>query len=520
MPLKLRRVLLTSLLVALIISVTSPAEILLTNLAELSYGASYHWRRTVMLFLCIALILFALLSLVYWFSQPLFRFLEALLAAFAVLLLLNKNLLYGDYGAFDGRGLSIEPVTILSIAQLAVAMALVTQLWRKPRVINVLLPVMAVYTVTTLSLAAFNFRAAGNPWSSLLKHPFPVDQAFFQFSATEPNYLYILLDEVYGGSADEILRSDEDLAEAFEGFTFYSNVAGIYPTTIVSVPAILGGELYRNQQPVKDYLAGAFSNSALLNLLDSRGIEPFIHSSGMYCAHMPQVGCSDMGDMLPSEKAAAREHGEILDVAMFAMLPDILKPLLYNQGNWTFRRVVKPMDGLLPTSFQVDEFKFFIDETTIGSAGPGFRLYHNTVTHSPVKLDRNCARLRTNLPPVYSNYLEQDRCGFALTAKLLDKLRTLGIYDNTFIVISSDHGRPFVSDHHQDLFDESPSGASYRHYGYAHATLLVKPQESRDKLVFSDEPRSLLDVGKLFMRAIDPGDSSDQRLYPDNARPF
>ena len=520
MPKELQRVLLTSLLVALIISITSPAEILLTNIAELSYGASYHWRRATLLVLGITFFLFLLFSLAHWFSKSLFRFLEALVTSVAVLLLLNKNILYGDYGAFDGRGLSIEPLSLLSVLQVAVAVALVTLLWRKQQVTKVLIPVIAIYTLTTLSLAAFNFRASGNPWNALLKHPFPVEKAFFQFSATETNYLYILLDEVYGGSAMEILRSEEGLADSFEGFTFYSNVAGIYPTTIVSVPAILGGELYRNKQPVRDYLAEAFSNSSLLNLLKDREIETFIHSSGMYCSHLPGVACSDMGDMLPSEKAAAAEYGEILDIAMFAMLPDLLKPLLYQQGNWTFRRIIKPIDSLMPTSFQVQEFEFFINEMTVGETASSFKFYHNTVTHSPVKLDRNCTRLRTNLPPVYSSYLEQDRCGFALTAKLLDKLRELGVYDNTFIVVSSDHGRPFVSDHHQDLFDNSPSGASYKQYGYAHAILLVKPPAARDKLAFSREPRSLLDVGGLFTDAVGTGEPGAEAVYKAGARPF
>ena len=520
MPKELQRVLLTSLLVALIISITSPAEILLKNIAELSYGASYHWRRATLLVLGISFFLFLLFSLAYWFSKSLFRFLEALVTSVAVLLLLNKNILYGDYGAFDGRGLSIEPLSPLSILQLAIAVTLVTLLWRKQQVTKVLIPVIAIYTLTTLSLAAFNFRASGHPWNALLKHPFPVERAFFQFSATEPNYLYILLDEVYGGSAMEILRSGGRLADSFEGFTFYSNVAGIYPTTIVSVPAILGGELYRNKQPVRDYLAEAFSNSSLLNLLEDREINTFIHSSGMYCPHLPGVACSDMGDMLPSEKAAAVEHGEILDIAMFSMLPDLLKPLLYKQGNWTFRRIIKPIDDLLPTSFQVQEFEFFINEITAGETASSFKFYHNTVTHSPVKLDRNCTRLRANLPPVYGNYLEQDRCGFALIAKLLDKLRELGVYDNTFIVISSDHGRPFVSDHHQDLFDDSPSGASYKQYGYAHAILLVKPPAAREKLAFSGKPRSLLDVGDLFMSAVGTGKPSAQGAYKAGARPF
>ncbi len=300
MPKELQRVLLTSLLVALIISITSPAEILLTNIAELSYGASYHWRRAALLVLGITFFLFLLFSLAYWFSKSLFRFLEALVTSVAVLLLLNKNILYGDYGAFDGRGLSIEPLSLLSVLQVAVAVVLLTLLWRKQQVTKVLVPVIAIYTLSTLSLAAFNFRASGNPWNALLKHPFPVEKAFFQFSATETNYLYILLDEVYGGSAMEILRSEKGLADSFEGFTFYSNVAGIYPTTIVSVPAILGGELYRNKQPVMDYLAEAFSNSSLLNLLKDRDIDTFIHSSGMYFSHLPGVACSDLGDMWPS----------------------------------------------------------------------------------------------------------------------------------------------------------------------------------------------------------------------------
>ena len=519
MPKALIRPLFACLLLAFIAAYAGPIEIVLANIDELDYGVSFHLGSSSSVFIAATSAMFLLFVVTFLINKRIFRALEVAFLVIIVLTLVNKTLLYGDYGAFDGRGLDIDTLSVLSALQLTVAVTLLALFWRKRNSLSIALAMSALYTTITLAIA-FDAYASEGDRQVLTKHPFPVTKKYFQFSKSAPNYLYIVLDEVYGGSAREIFESDAISVDSFRGFTFYTDVAGVYPTTIASIPAILNGSLYQNGQAISDYIANSFATSELFKSLKQHSYPAYIHTSGMYCQHVDLESCSNMGDMLPSQKAADQEYGTALDLSIFKMAPEFLKPLVYNKGNWLFEDLLVRSGGSRRGSFQVDEFRYLIDEINPNGSSSSFKFFHNTVTHSPVKLDSNCNLLLRNRPPAYENYLEQDKCGFSLIRELMEKLQELEVYDNTFIVISSDHGRPFVPSSYENIFAESSSGASHKQYGYAHATLMVKPLHSREALTFSDSPMSLLDVGRLFQVAIEDPENDEPINANTGERPF
>ena len=74
-------------------------------------------------------------------------------------------------------------------------------------------------------------------------------------------------------------------------------------------------------------------------------------------------------------------------------------------------------------------------------------------------------------------YKEQARCAVKRVAEILDRLKDVGVYDKTFVVISSDHGiglppPQFVNDR------QTPMGTVARIAGNAMALLVVKPLNS------------------------------------------
>src|SRR4029453_6687902 len=57
----------------------------------------------------------------------------------------------------------------------------------------------------------------------------------------------------------------------FSGFTFFRNHMGAFPTTIVSIPAMLTGSVYRNQEPRRRFIARSFKKASLFSPLAARG---------------------------------------------------------------------------------------------------------------------------------------------------------------------------------------------------------------------------------------------------------
>lgn len=509
------------LLLSFILAVSVPFEIIITNIDEFNYGIFFHVRLSLTIFLLINASLFVFCVALFYIYKPALHLVESLLVSCVVIFLLNSAFLFGEYGAFDGRGLRIEALSMLSLLQLLIALVVFITVLVREEILFLFLKIGFAFTAITFFTNVVLFFNEGDYIS---KHPSPISEKYFQFSNTEPNYLYVLLDEVYGGSAKEIFKSNEPFVESYQGFTFFTDVAGVYPTTIMSIPAVLNKSLYKNTQPVSGFIKDSFSNSKLLNTLKTKGYPSFVHSSGMYCNKTKVENCSVMGSMNPNQKTADKEYGRAFDLAVFKAVPDILKSAIYNKGNWLFEKMVVQAGSESRGSFQVKEFNYFINELNTNADSSSFKFYHNTVTHSPVRHDESCDLLQENKKSEYKNYLPQDACGFFLVAKLVDKLKALGVYDNTYIVVSSDHGRPFVPSSYKEAFEEGHSGATSRQYGYAHAMLLVKPFKADGEIKFSNNPTSLLGISDLFIASIKSGITSEgedaQLLLPRGERPF
>ena len=70
---------------------------------------------------------------------------------------------------------------------------------------------------------------------------------------------------------------------------------------------------------------------------------------------------------------------------------------------------------------------------------PNYKYLHIGVPHWPVSLDANCNYTGAR-PLRRANYTDQARCGIRRVGEFLDKLRQLGLYDSSLIIVSSDHG--------------------------------------------------------------------------------
>jgi hypothetical protein len=114
------------------------------------------------------------------------------------------------------------------------------------------------------------------------------------------------------------------------------------------------------------------------------------------------------------------------------------------------------------------------------------------VPHWPVSLDANCNYIGAR-PMRRPNYTDQARCGIRRVGELLDKLRQLGLYDSSLIIISSDHGvalppNGFVGE--RDVFGGPLSEIA----GSSLALLVVKPPQSNGPVRISEAPSSISDI--------------------------
>ncbi len=487
MKAKTKQLVISVFLLTLYITIVSPLNILIGNYEEFNYGVMEVLFAALPYFI----VTFSVLIVPFLFLKGVVNrgYLSVIIFAL-IISVINSEILFGNYGAFDGRGLNIDEHSLISITQLLMTIAVAGAVFFS-KLRNKLIVFTSVFLVLNCALNVSLFIFSGGDFSKVPKSP---SQDFVNLSKDHPNYLYIILDEIYGGSTQEIFRTQNDLVDKFTGFTNYANTAGVYPTTIMSIPAILTSQLYKEGTDVDEFYSKSFKESPLLKTFRANDFDFKIHTVGRYCSELPNDTCSPTGTLGSGFTSVLNDYFRALNLSLFKSVPDILKKQVYNGGNWLVHEV-NGNDGY------IKEFDYFVDNLNVSSGPSTFRLFHTTLTHSPVRYSHSCELLEDNLPPNYKNYLGQDTCGFVQVSRIIDKLKELGVYDNTYLIISSDHGRPSIPTELEDTFLLNKNVSS-KEYGYAHATLMIKPLNAGDEFKTSHQPVSLIDIAPLIISDI------------------
>jgi hypothetical protein len=319
----------------------------------------------------------------------------------------------------------------------------------------------------------------------------------FDLSRTK-NVIHIVLDGFQSDVFEDILRDErERLDKSFTGAVFFADHAGAFPTTIASIPAMLTGDTsYRNEQPLQSYFRDRFENGSLFKSLRAAGYRvdnitgwPYDNSSETYLHSIPRPYLS------------YREHTrfaawELADLSLFRHAPHVLRDDIYNDQKWRFQQVFGPPDTSARryhpanAAAVLDEFAHRL---TPAVDGPLYKFIHVGIPHLPVVLDANCEFIGAVRSPDRVEYRGQARCAVTKAMAVVDRLKELGLYDSSLIVISSDHG----IGHTSPRFTHSrpmPSGALSRIAGKALALLIVKPPDSRGPVRISHAPTAISDV--------------------------
>ncbi|WP_179137811.1 sulfatase-like hydrolase/transferase [Candidatus Entotheonella palauensis] len=183
------------------------------------------------------------------------------------------------------------------------------------------------------------------------------------------------------------------------------------------------------------------------------------------------------------------------DLSLFRHVPMILKERIYNDGNWLFSDTTA--DGSSPYPDPV--IREWIQHIKVVDGPPRYKWYHFIGTHIPAQWDEQCRFLR-DMEHTRDNYKKQTLCVLNGIANFLAKLKEIGIYDQTAMVITGDHGcniPPF------DLKGSPKNGLlSSGTIGTARPALLVKQLDNHEPLQFNKAPSSMIDVAPTALALV------------------
>jgi len=338
------------------------------------------------------------------------------------------------------------------------------------------------------------------------EHPWRAEGAAQRLAglSAEKNVLVILLDSFQSDFFDEMLKREPELARTFEGFTYFSNAVGPAPTTYLALPAIHSGTLYRESDALRDtYRRGVVEGSFMTQLARSGYDAMLVNPLLTYCP--ADVLCDHQGTLVHGRlKSLAQAAAFLVDLAVFRIVPEALKPAVYNEGAWMASRALA--DEVVVTSNGV--LDLMAGSMHIEGRRPVARFLHLFSTHAPTSLDAGCQPVKG--PWTRGTAIAQDRCALTKVNAVLRRLQELGIYDRTAIAILADHGTGLQGRH--------PTAWIWG--DYASPLLLVKPFGARGELAHSARVVGLTDLAaSLCTWTADCRMESGSDLAHDSGKP-
>lgn len=294
-----------------------------------------------------------------------------------------------------------------------------------------------------------------------------------RFSTEHPNVLIIFLDRFMGSYIESILETDSQLVERLSGFTWYPRTVAAGQNSIAGVHPMLGGydytpvEMNARRAPLRDLSVEAFSilpyNFAArgyrVNLVSPRGLGftmagdcSVLQIEGVTCTHIPMSVVSrratQMGFAL-NELAKANYADLLVLLGSMRSAPYLAKEVVYRKGPW------RPyMDQSSATTFREwAQLQAFAELSLTNAREPNLNFVSSLLPHEPYYMGEDCeprrerfvvadeeVRRRGHISLFSLQHSIGARCTLLGVANYLDFLQRSGVYDNTRIVIVSDHG--------------------------------------------------------------------------------
>ncbi len=406
----------------------------------------------------------------------------------------QASILLWDYGVFDGRSTNWGEFDLYGWLDISlwIGLLIVSVRYTK-RVLPALTLAALILFIGQTALLLIQAGLERNSWNKNLSSTGEIPSAMFEVSQ-QKNIVHIILDSMQTDVFLE-LAEKQGLSDEFAGFTLFYENTGVTPHTSFAIPAIFSGEIYDGSESPSSYYKNSMTN----------GFQNELYRAGFTVNLIPQLSMRDSNYSnyykIPGsykgtvEDLKQQNAAQLLDIALFRGVPHFLRKALYNEGEWFLLARVLVGRDMPVRSFQ--EKIFFSDYTKnlkLGGDTPAYHFVHMVSPHPPYVTLANGSYAGKTLPNTRENYLNESQAIIELVVQYIKKLKSLGVYDDSMIILQGDHGSqitPVVNGKQiQTCAPRIP------------ALLVIKPSHSDGPLKTSHAPTSLLDVAPTILSAL------------------
>lgn len=420
----------------------------------------------------------------------------------------------------DGVPLDVVNLILASVAAVILSISVFTKLVWLPYIFSVVI-VLGVAVELSGSIDEIGARSSNN-----ISHNKVSLQNFSELSG-DKNIIVLSFDGIPSNIVKDVLKNKADLKAEFKDFTFFHNAFSSSPATSASIT----GELFGNHnfrefgldgervsldvdgallplnQLKNSYVYGAYGNfhNNSTKVIPS-GVYYNLSSYNLFVDSFYRLELT-LTRSIGSFGYRALRKLKVLDYIRntafyFYFIPKTaLDTTMINYSNTSWK------SGLVP---QIYDFYGLVDSLKVGGSmtdsEPYLRMMHFVHTHFPVDFDENCAIRGTDKVWIdgnqnYQGLYNQGICELNQFAYFLNKLKRLGVYDNSLIVLKSDHGEP-ASYFHSEPYSLKINGHDMWGVNRYMPLLMIKDfNASNESIYYNDLLVGLPDLAITLCRA-------------------
>ena len=295
------------------------------------------------------------------------------------------------------------------------------------------------------------------------------------------NVLLISIDAGSGDVIKELFEEEKVLREQFSGFTYYFNTIGMHEITVRGYPGLLTGEYYDPKCSLGDYAQSVFSDKSLLFPYLKVNAGLYVNPGVMHYGYTNQKLESSYKEERPVNKCVfLRRSPEIPYLHLFDVMRFRLVP--YKFKATTLVSIFQNANKTPNLTREKDLFALLAEGKIDEDSKLNMLCFHTRGTHVPITYNREGELLPV---PLNTQQGLKDQSYYVLSeiGKFLRRLRERGIYDNSTIILATDHG--------------ASVGSADGHCGAPQVFLMIKPTHASGDLRMSRLPTGLSRVAPV-----------------------
>ena len=281
------------------------------------------------------------------------------------------------------------------------------------------------------------------------------------FTQQGKNTLVFVLDMFSGRHVGEILEKDAELKEKLSGFVWYPDVLAQGTRTNTSIATLICGEdctIGALNKGKKESLVDkinqryataleAFGNQTNIfvnehNWLESQRFKRYAKGQAQAVRFLSSAYLNRYAKQHNLEVKVGGSDDFLSAVSLFVSVPWSLKSVVYFDGHWVTQAIGYWSSDRVADRLQ--EWAFLDQLPDISNAkakSDTYKFFHSEITHYPWLMEPGKCGIVRNLA-AGQNYPQQavETCALKALARWFDWMKHEGVYDNTTIVVVSDHG--------------------------------------------------------------------------------